>query len=107
MQFVIDGIDEIRSKATVLLQLSQLYKSYMPRSSNEWSQPSTRLRNLLIAHDARANGASYREVAIAVFGEKRVKEQFDLPDRTLKNQAVRLVKRAHEMVGGRYRELLE
>lgn len=108
LQFTIDGVDQIRPMAAVLLQLTQLYRSYMPKdTSADWSGPTARLRDLVIGFDVHQSGGSYRDVARAVFGDAIVRQRFDLDDRTLKNQSVRLVKRAEDLVAGGYRQLLE
>lgn len=108
LQFEIDGVDDIGSKTATLRAFARLYKAAAPeRAAGGWTPPSARLRDQLIAFDARAAGGSYRDICRAVFGARRTDAEYGAPDRALKNQAVRLVKRANAMVAGGYRKLLE
>jgi hypothetical protein len=64
-----------------------------------------RLVNALRALDARLDNASYREIAAALFGEKR------LPDRgwkthDLRDRTIRLARLGHDLMQGGYRRLL-
>ena len=77
-------------------------------SANPARLPPTqrqRLVNALRALDARLDNASYRDIAAALFGEKRLPERgwktHDLRDRT-----IRLVRLGTDLMQGGYRRLL-
>ncbi|VVT24634.1 DUF2285 domain-containing protein [Rhizobium sp. EC-SD404] len=68
-------------------------------------QRRDRLKRALRCVDAIASGASYRDVATAFFGTRRLQAE---PWKTssIKAQVVRLTAYGRKMVGGGYRELL-
>lgn len=51
-------------------------------------------------------GCSYREIAVFLYGEKAVKEDWNNPNQTMKNRVIRSVKRGQRMMNGGYRTLL-
>ena len=58
----------------------------------------------LRALDARATGASYRDIAAGILGFQGTKEEFEIDPR--KNKARRLVAHGTKMLNGGYRQLL-
>ncbi|WP_307273560.1 DUF2285 domain-containing protein [Labrys wisconsinensis] len=68
-------------------------------------QQRRRLRLMLQATDGREHGASYREIAQAIFGDTRVSAD---PWKTspLRDAVIGLVESAAIMIGGGYRQLL-
>jgi len=68
-------------------------------------QQRRRLRFMLQASDGRDHGASYREIAQAIFGETRVASD---PWKTspLRDTVIGLVESAAIVIGGGYRQLL-
>jgi len=60
----------------------------------------------LQAHDAVQAGASHREIAAALFGEKVVKEDWFGRSDYLRLRVQRLVRTADKLVYGGYRDLL-
>lgn len=64
-----------------------------------------RFRVMMQAADGRASGASYREIGIALFGERRV---LDEPWKTspLRASVIALVRNASALIGGGYLGLL-
>lgn len=68
-------------------------------------QQRRRLRLMLQASDGRDHGASYREIARAIFGDARVAAD---PWKTspLRDTVIGLVASATNMIGGGYRQLL-
>lgn len=65
-----------------------------------------RLQHALIALDESLAGKSYRQIAITIFGEKRVAEEWQGPSLYLKDRTRRLVAKGTELMQGGYRELL-
>ncbi|WP_315833500.1 DUF2285 domain-containing protein [Bradyrhizobium prioriisuperbiae] len=65
-----------------------------------------RLRHTLIALDGDLAGRTYRQIAIAIYGERRVTEALRGGDESLKDRARRLVAKGRELMRGGYRDLL-
>jgi len=65
-----------------------------------------RLRQILRALDGRRAGASYRDIAIVLFGAQRVGRDWNRDGDHLKNHVRRLVKRGEALVDGGYKRLL-
>lgn len=60
---------------------------------------------VLRAYDARQAGASQREIAILLFGQARVREDWSGRSDYMRMRVQRLLRAAEEMVAGRYRAL--
>ncbi|MBP2147528.1 hypothetical protein J2126_000251 [Xanthobacter flavus] len=69
------------------------------------AQQRGRLRTMMLAADGRANGASYRDIAIFLYSHKRVASE---PWKTsaLRDKVIGLVKGGLAMIGGGYLRLL-
>ncbi|MFG1230408.1 DUF2285 domain-containing protein [Xanthobacter wiegelii] len=69
------------------------------------AQQRGRLRTMMLAADGRANGASYRDIALVLYGHKRVASE---PWKTsaLRDKVIGLVKGGLTMIGGGYLKLL-
>ncbi|WP_394069989.1 DUF2285 domain-containing protein [Xanthobacter aminoxidans] len=69
------------------------------------AQQRGRLRTMMLAADGRANGASYRDIAIVLYSHKRVASE---PWKTsaLRDKVIGLVKGGLAMIGGGYLKLL-
>lgn len=69
------------------------------------AQQRGRLRTMMLATDGRANGASYRDLALVLYGHKRVASE---PWKTsaLRDKVIGLVKGGLAMIGGGYLKLL-
>ena len=65
-----------------------------------------RLHHALIALDESLGGKSYRQIAITIFGEKKVAEEWQGPSQFLKDRTRRLVAKGTELMKGGYRDLL-
>ena len=65
-----------------------------------------RWTDLLRVADARADGASYRDIAVAMVGEERVRRDWHDAGRSLHSNVRRLVAGAAAMAAGGYRSLL-
>lgn len=105
LNFIIPGIAKINNAIEKLATLRQLLtKPFdLPHTSSKWGPNTLKLRNALIALDAHAAGASYRDVATVIFGEDRVVR--DWPD-PLKDRIRRSLRRGQALVNGGYRTLI-
>lgn len=65
-----------------------------------------RLFQIVRAIDGRRAGASYRDIAVVLFGAQRVREDWTDDGDHLKNHVRRLVKRGEALVDGGYKRLL-
>jgi len=65
-----------------------------------------RLHHALIALDESLKGRTYRQIAIAIFGEKKVAEEWHGHSQFLKDRTRRLVAKGTELMSGGYRDLL-
>ncbi len=103
---VVDEFPEIENKAQVIRRLAALYRGDDDRDDGSWSPGAMRLRNALIALDGRIAGRSYREIAIVLYGEARVAEEWSDIGRILKNRTIRAAKRGRALMQGDYVKLL-
>ena len=69
--------------------------------------PSQRLGISLRVLDGRLAGASYREIAIALFGPDRVNKDWNGPGDHIKNRIRRAAQRGAVLMQGGYRALLK
>lgn len=67
---------------------------------------ATRWRSSLIAWDARALGASHRDIGGLLYGVDRVRNDWDTSSDSLRSQVRRLLAHADHMVLGGWRDLL-
>ncbi len=76
-----------------------------PPDTRLTARQRARLRQMIRATDGRASGASYREIAIALFGAARVSER---PWKTssLRDTVIALVEGGAALIAGGYRNLL-
>ena len=61
---------------------------------------------MLRVHDAIAQGASQREIGAALFGDERVRRDWSDDSDSLRSRVRRLVRDAHSMARGGYRQLM-
>lgn len=97
-----DGFDRIEAAMRLL---RALHGRAIPTDARMTRQQLRRARHMLQAADGRMNGASYREIAGAIFGTARVADE---PWKTsaLRDATMDLVKDAFAMIAGGYRTLL-
>ncbi|KRR25248.1 hypothetical protein CQ14_09530 [Bradyrhizobium lablabi] len=104
--FELDGLDDLNGQTERLKTLQRFMKP-PPRSDGGSSFANDeRLYHALVALDASMAGKTYRQIAIAIFGEKRVAEEWGGASQFLKDRTRRLVAKGHELMGGGYRDLL-
>lgn len=76
-----------------------------PPDTRVTAQQRLRLRAMMLAADARADGASYRDIAFALYGRGRIASE---PWKTssLRDRVIGLVKDGHALISGGYLKLL-
>ncbi|WP_440210830.1 DUF2285 domain-containing protein [Bradyrhizobium elkanii] len=95
------------SEQTELLRHLQRFTEQRPRAIQKPPFTSDdRLRHALIALDESLKGKTYRQIAIAIFGEKKVAEEWHGHSQFLKDRTRRLVAKGTELMKGGYRNLL-
>jgi Uncharacterized conserved protein (DUF2285) len=100
----ISGLQNARSNGLMLLRLSDL-TTLDPR----WVKLSRHrllLRDALICLDAKQAGASYREMALIIYGHHRTRAAWDGPSRSLKDRIRYALARGLYLRDGAYRSLL-
>jgi hypothetical protein len=97
-----DGLDRLEAVARLWRSLHR--PPCTPDLRLTWQQ-RRRLRHMLQAVDGRMDGASYREIAQAIYGAKRVADD---PWKTsaLRDSTMTLVKGGLSLIAGGYRKLL-
>jgi hypothetical protein len=100
------GFDELRPQIECLRTLQRLTQSNALSPSQVPPNLSERLFQTLVALDGSLLGLSYREIAVTVFGQRRVAEDWGASSRFLKDRTRRLVAKGHELMNGGYRDLL-
>jgi hypothetical protein len=97
-----DGLDRIEAVARLWRAING---RRVPADARLTSQQRRRLRRMLQAVDGHHEGASYREIAEAIFGAARVA---DAPWKTsaLRDATIDLVKDGLALIAGGYRSLL-
>lgn len=77
------------------------------RTRNSPNSRSQRLNTALRVLDGRLAGASYRDIAVALFGRDRVKEDWNATGDHLKNRIRRAARRGAILMQGGFRALLK
>lgn len=107
LHYPLQGIRSLEPKLLSLRRLVAFCRSQ--RFAATLFPPDRRLPRWIEAlrvADARADGASYREIAIALFGEERTRADWAEGGRSLHSRVRRLVASARAMASGGYRGLL-
>ena len=106
-RYELSGFKHIEAKTLTLRRLMLLHR--LGRFPSGLYPPERRARRwamALRAHDAVGAGASHREIAAALFGEKGVKEDWCGRSDYLRLRVQRLLRMADKLVNGGYRDLL-
>jgi hypothetical protein len=97
-----DGLDRIEAVTRLWRALN---KRSVPPDGRLTAQQRRRLRYMLQAADGHMNGASYREIAAAIYGASRVGEAA-WKTSALRDSTIDLVKDGAALIAGGYRKLL-
>lgn len=104
---LIDGGKGSRRRIDALRQLTSLSRNGSANFKLLGRQKAfTKMRNALIAYDIRANGGSYKDVALDLFGIENVQQDWDSSGGFLKARAIRACKFGERMVAQDYQSLL-
>jgi hypothetical protein len=104
--FEIDGLLDLNAQTDLLKRLHRFTEQAPKAASRPAFAVDERLHHALIALDESLAGKTYRQIAITIFGEKRVAEEWQGPSQFLKDRTRRLVAKGTELMMGGYRELL-
>lgn len=107
LTFQLHGFNDLSGQTDTLRDLQRMMNAASGASLRSVFADDRRLRELIVALDGSLNGKSYRQIAIALLGEERVAEDWNTASRFLKDRMRRLVAKAHEMMNGGYRGLLQ
>jgi hypothetical protein len=104
--FEIAGFAEVNAQTELIKRLGRFAEPVDNAVRRPPFGSDERLHHALIALDESRNGKTYRQIAIAIFGEKRVAEEWHGPSQFLKDRTRRLVAKGTELMQGGYRDLL-
>ena len=107
LTFEVDGFDDLTARIDGLQTLERLADPTTPIPVAPLP-PATheRLRQALLALDGSLAGATYRQIAIRIFGEDSVRKYWNAATRFLKDRTRRLVAKGRALMNGGYRDLL-
>ncbi len=99
----LSGPQRLKSTTTALEGLRALLGDASPTAvpqARQW-------RTYLIALDGASSGASYRDIALRLYGEPAVKRQWRDPSRRMKDTVRYAVRRGRNLMEGGYHQMLE
>jgi len=110
VELVIDGFLNINNQFKEIKQFINLCQGKPPinqknrnnigRCEDNWTVEARRNRDAMVALDKRMANWSYRKIAVFIYGEQAVSEDWNDPNRTMKNRVIRSVKRGFRLRGG-------
>lgn len=104
--FEIDGFSDLNAQTELLKRLHRFAEQAPSAAGRSAFAIDERLHHALIALDESLDGKTYRQIAITIFGEKKVAEEWQGPSQFLKDRTRRLVAKGTELMRGGYRDLL-
>lgn len=106
-RYALSGFQQIEAKALVLQRLGHLWRQgRLPHHLSPPERRATRWVMQLRALDGMHAGASHREIAVGLFSERIVLEDWSGRSDYLRLRIQRLIRGAEKMVCGGYRDLL-
>jgi hypothetical protein len=103
--FVIPHTTDAQGRLNAVKRFLSLQRGRALPDSRITPQRRQRFRQLLRTVDARSCGASYRDIAAALFGRHRISGP-DWHESSHRYTIIRLVQDGVELVRGRYRDIL-
>ena len=113
-ELVIDGFLNINYQLKEIKQFINLCQgkpsinkkrnNNMGRSEDNWTVEARRNRDAMVALDKRMANWSYRKIAVFIYGKQAVSEDWNDPNRTMKNRVIRSAKRGFRLRGGTYKK---
>ncbi|WP_063684680.1 DUF2285 domain-containing protein [Bradyrhizobium stylosanthis] len=104
--FELRDLADISAQTELLKQLKRFTEPGFQKVQRPPFANDERLQHALIALDESLRGKTYRQIAVAVFGEKKVTEEWRSHSQFLKDRTRRLVAKGTELMNGSYRDLL-
>jgi hypothetical protein len=103
--FELHDLDDLSAQTELLKRLQRFTEPEKATQRSPFTSDE-RLHHALTALDESLAGKTYRQIAITIFGEKRVTEEWQGPSQFLKDRTRRLVAKGTELMKGGYRDLL-
>jgi hypothetical protein len=104
--FEIHGLSRTRFAIAPLKTLARMKASRKSHDSGSWVDGCIRFRNDLIALDGSLHGATYRQIAMVIYGPDRVGEVWTSGSRFMKERMRRAVETGRYYMNGGYRKIL-
>jgi hypothetical protein len=104
--FELHGLDDLSAQTELLRRLQRFSDANFRAIQKPSLASDERLHHALIALDESLKGKTYRQIAIAIFGEKKVAEEWYGHSQFLRDRTRRLVAKGTELMKGGYRDLL-
>ncbi|WP_426414018.1 DUF2285 domain-containing protein [Bradyrhizobium ganzhouense] len=104
--FELHDLADLSAQTELLKRLQRLTEPNCRARPNPPFASDERLRHTLVALDESLKGKTYRQIAIIIFGEQRVAEEWQGASQFLKDRTRRLVAKGTELMKGGYRDLL-
>jgi hypothetical protein len=104
--FEISSLLDLGVQTELLKRLHRFAEQGSNHGSRSTFAIDERLSHALVALDETLAGKTYREIAITIYGEKRVAEDWQGSSYYLKDRMRRLVAKGTELMNGGYRDLL-
>jgi len=104
--FELHDLTDISAQTELLKHLKRFTEPGFQVSQRPIFANDQRLHHALIALDESLRGKTYRQIAITIFGEKKVAEEWRSHSQFLKDRTRRLVVKGNELMRGGYRDLL-
>lgn len=106
LTFELDRLDDVGAHVDCLKTLQRFADPAKAPAPASVFGTDDRLRHTLMALDGFLAGKTYRQIAMTIFGEKRVAEEWAAGNESFKDRTRRLVARGRELMQGGYRDLL-
>jgi hypothetical protein len=107
LNIVLGDVHDAPRHLRALQQLLTVHDSPAKMAALHSPKSNHRIVSALRVYDALSDGASYRAIAIALFGERRVKEEWSAMSDSMRLQIRRLAKHARQLAGGGWKTLLQ
>lgn len=104
--FELHDLADLSTQTELLRRLQRFLDPALAVAQTPRFAGDERLNHALIALDESLKGKTYRQIAIAIFGERKVAEEWQGVSQFLKDRTRRLVAKGTELMRGGYRDLL-
>lgn len=104
--YELHDLDDLAAQAELLRRLQRFTDSDFRAIQKPSAAADERLHQALLALEESLKGKTYRQIAIAIFGEKKVTEEWHGHSQFLRDRTRRLVAKGTELMKGGYRDLL-